>query len=130
VFCHPWRGVLKADCRRCNGNETNNSLLFPNAVKELVKAIGHHHVHANEIVDGSEAAHREVPLDEVVLASSRPGASLEALTAGNRLDIFILCIGRADSPQRGAYPAALCRLVVDSGSGLTSSLAFKMPGSC
>jgi hypothetical protein len=62
-------GVLKAGCRPRNENETSDSLLFPDAVEELVKSIGHHHVHTDEIVDGSEAAHREVPLDEVALAS-------------------------------------------------------------
>lgn len=37
-------------------------VLFADTVEELVVAVGHEEVHSNEVVDGSEAAGREVTL--------------------------------------------------------------------
>jgi hypothetical protein len=37
-------------------------VLFANTIEELVVAVGHEEVHSNEVVDGTEAAGREVAL--------------------------------------------------------------------
>ena len=39
-----------------------NALSFPGTVEELVEAVGHHEVHTDEVVDGSEASNRDVTL--------------------------------------------------------------------
>jgi hypothetical protein len=48
-------------------------LLLTDSVEEFVETIGHHHVHANEVVDWFESTRREVTLSIVrlVLATLR-----------------------------------------------------------
>lgn len=40
-----------------------DALSFPNAVEELVEAVGHDEMHSDEIVDRSEAANRDIALE-------------------------------------------------------------------
>jgi hypothetical protein len=44
-----------------------NILLLTDSVEEFIEAIGHNHMHPNEVINGSEAARREIPLSALQL---------------------------------------------------------------
>jgi hypothetical protein len=77
-------------------------VLFADTVEELVVAVGHEEVHSNEVVNGSEAAGREVALRFGLVRCVNWVFALGNFAIGD-----LPCTGQAHSPPMGAYPEAL-----------------------
>lgn len=72
-------------------------LLLTNSIEEFVETVGHHHVHANEVVDWLESTRREVTLLIAASCISHSASNVER---------YIPCTGQACNPQLGACPEA------------------------